>query len=263
VGYRPCGSTEGGSAPIPRAACTGVARQWRSLDQYPASTEPRRSPPGPNTCATLAAFSLAASGVLAAFPHRRDAHQRGRGLFLPRSRPRLVQIRVTGDRFRAGPPPANADAVQPKPSHRANVVVRAAATPELTLLRARPVLSALVRRPGALCVRTHGRLEAGLVLSGSLSPGIPAAAVAPCALTLTVSASAAVAGVVLAAVSGGLGVARAARRRHGPAQRAESPLRDAALNRSDCSPASLCCWPSAFNMSAADLSPRSILWRRQ
>ncbi len=99
------------------------------------------------------------------------------------------------------------------------------------------------------------------MLSDSLSLGIPPAAVAPYALT--VSASAAVAGVALAAVSGGLGVARAARRRHGPAPRAESPLRDAALNRSDCSPASLCCWPSAFNMSAADLSPRSILWRRQ
>ena len=66
----------------------------------------------------------------------------------------------------------------------------------------------------------HGRVEAALVLSDLLSLGIPPAAVAPCALT--VSASAAVAGVALAAVSAGLGLARAARRRHGPAPRAWS-----------------------------------------
>ena len=58
------------------------------------------------------------------------------------------------------------------------------------------------------------------MLSGSPSLGIPPAAVAPYALT--VSASAAVAGVVLAAVSAGLGVAWAARRRHGPTPRASS-----------------------------------------
>jgi hypothetical protein len=58
-------------------------------------------------------------------------------------------------------------------------------------------------------VRPHGPVEAGLVLSGSLSLGIPPAAVATCALT--VSASAAVAGV-----------AWAARRQHGPAPRAWS-----------------------------------------
>ena len=94
------------------------------------------------------------------------------------------------------------------------------------------------RPPTKSAVRPHARAGRGRPrVVGLAQPRHPAAAVAPCALT--VSASAAVAGVALAAVSGGLGVARAARQRHGPAPRAESPLCDAALNRSDCSPGSL------------------------
>jgi hypothetical protein len=86
--------------------------------------------------------------------------RRGRGLFLRRSRPRLVQVRVTGDRFRAGPPPANADAVQPKPNHWANVVVRAAATPELTRA-ARTARTIRARRPTRSAVGPHARAGQG------------------------------------------------------------------------------------------------------
>jgi len=65
--------------------------------------------------------------------------------FPPEVAPTSVQIRVRGDRFRAGPTPANADAIQPKSNPSANVVVRATATPEPTrtvctarTIRARP-----------------------------------------------------------------------------------------------------------------------------
>jgi hypothetical protein len=124
-------SAGGGSAPIPTSRMhRAPMAKSRPVPRRRRNRGVRR--PVRTHVLHFAAFSLAASGVLAAFPHRRGAHQRGRGLFLPRSRPRLVQIRVTGDRPRAGPPPPNADAIEPKPNPSANVVVRDAATPEPT-----------------------------------------------------------------------------------------------------------------------------------